>query len=812
MRTDKSGLNRREAIASLTASAGLAVATPTDAFASGTATSPATTTTLWYAQPARNWVEALPVGNGRISAMVHGGTDHEFLQLNEDTLWSGGPYDPANPDAQTALPEVRRLVFAGQFADAATLVGQKLMGKPVRQMPYSTMGTLVISHAGAPAEPEPEPAPSKIESPVTPIEAAQPVDGFRRELDLDTAIATTRWVKDGVTFKRDVLASAVDQVIAVRITADRPGKLDLDLSIRSPLRRTAAISGRTNEIVLQGQNDPANGVDGALKLEARVRAATRGGSVEQSDGQLHVRGANEVLILIAMATSYRRFDDVGGDPSAITKQQIDRAGRRSWSDIATDSISDHRRLFRRASLDLGETATAKMPTDQRIRASEQSEDPALATLYFNYARYLLIASSRPGSQPANLQGIWNGSTNPPWGGKYTININTEMNYWPAEVVGLGECVEPLVAMVRDLSITGARTARTMYGARGWVCHHNTDLWRASAPIDAPNYGMWPTGGAWLCTHLWDHYDYNRDKTYLATIYPILRDAALFFVDTLQIDPNTGSLVTNPSMSPEHNHGHGASICAGPTMDMSILRDLFDQAAKAATTLGRDPELARQFLATRSKLAPFKIGQQGQLQEWQQDWDAGAPDQHHRHVSHLYAVFPSQQIDVEHTPDLAAAAKRSLEIRGDEATGWATAWRIALWARLRDGNHAHRILRFLVGPKRTYPNMFDAHPPFQIDGNFGGAAAIAEMLLSSTSSEIFLLPALPDAWPRGEVKGLHARGSCTVDLAWRDGRLVEATATSRIGGRYVFRCGTEHRELNLKAGVPVRLKGARLLKA
>jgi alpha-L-fucosidase 2 len=799
-------INRRDAVTMLATGATLTAPSMGRAAAARNA-SPASDTILWYAQPASSWVEALPVGNGRIGAMVHGGTDHEYIQLNEDTMWAGGPYDPVSPDGLAALPEVRRLVFAGKYAEAQTLVGAKLMARPLRQMPYGTIGTLVIDRAGAPGGTPPARSPSGTTSMVTPVEPAVPLADYRRELDLEAAVARTRWSGEGTVFQREVIASPRDQVIAVRMSADRTGAIDVDLSLTSPIKQCRVEPGRGAEIVLLGSNDAASGVAGALRFEARVRAIATGGSVRVVGDRLVVRGASELVVLVAMATSYRRFDDVSGDPAAITRAQIDGAAGRGYRRIARDARDAHRTLFSRVTLDLGRSPGADRPIDRRIRDGETGEDSALATLYFNYARYMLIACSRPGSQPANLQGIWNDVTNPPWGGKYTVNINTQMNYWPAEPTNLAECVEPLVALVRDLAVTGARTARAMYGARGWVCHHNTDLWRATAPIDGPAFGMWPTGGAWLCTHLWDRYDYSRDTAYLASVYPLLRDAALFFVDTLQEDPGSGFLVTNPSLSPENDHGHGSSICAGPTMDMSILRDLFDQAAKAATILRLDAELAKQFVATRGRLAPFKIGASGQLQEWQEDWDAGATDIHHRHVSHLYGVYPSHQIGTHATPVLAAAARRSLDIRGDEATGWATAWRIALWARLGDGNRAHHILRFLIGPKRTYPNMFDAHPPFQIDGNFGGAAAIAEMLVSSVDGEIILMPALPDAWPTGSVTGLRARGACEVALSWRGGQLTQATVTPSRDGEARVRYGKVVLPLRLRAGRPIHLAGA-----
>ncbi|WCM28632.1 glycoside hydrolase family 95 protein [Sphingomonas sp. QA11] len=741
---------------------------------------------LWYRQPAREWTEALPVGNGRLGAMVFGGTAQERLQLNEDTLWAGGPYDPVNGEARAALPNVRNLIFAGRYAEAQALANAKLMAKPLTQMPYQTIGDLLIEMPGA---------------------AGVAVTEYERELDIDGAIATTRFVSNGVHFRRSVVASPIRQVIAVHIEASLAGAIDLNVMLKSPHDAEVKVSGAT--IQLAGRNRAEKGIAAALRFEARVQVRPTGGTLTVGDAGLAVRAADAVTLLIAIATSYRGPQDVAGDPSQVTAEQIAGARALAFRQIAAETTAEHRRLYRGVSFDLGSTPEADRPTDERIRTSESSNDPALAALYFQYGRYLLICSSRPGSQPANLQGIWNESIAPPWGSKYTININTEMNYWPAEPTGLAECTEPLIKMVRELSETGSRTAREMYGARGWVAHHNSDLWRATAPIDGAQWGLWPLGGAWLCTHLWDRFDYGRDLAYLRSVYPLMRDAALFFLDVLQSDPTSGELVTNPSLSPENVHPKGASICAGPAMDMQILRDLFDQVSAAAGILNVDADFVTQVRATRARLARDRIGAQGQLQEWHEDWDAQAPEPHHRHVSHLYGLYPSHQINLDDTPDLARAARRSLELRGDESTGWATAWRANLWARLRDGEHAHRILRFLLGPGRTYPNMFDAHPPFQIDGNFGGAAAMAEMLMQSRGDEILLLPALPSAWPTGSMTGLRARGRCRVDLAWKDGEILSVTLTGGIAGKRTVRLGDARTIVTLKPGKPVRLRGRSL---
>ncbi|MDG2523319.1 glycoside hydrolase family 95 protein [Caulobacter segnis] len=730
---------------------------------------------LWYREPAKVWTEALPVGSGRMGAMVFGGVAVERLQLNENTLWGGGPYDPVNPEAAGALPEIRRLIEAGDYAGATVLANAKFMSKPLRQMSYQTLGDLKLTFPGLP----------------------EIADGYVRQLDLDGAVSRVRFAHGGTSFQREVIASAPDQVVAVRLSADKPGAISVDLAFDSPLPATVSVEG--GDLVLNGTNAGQHGLSGALKVDCRVRVAARGGKVTAGDKTLSVQGADEVLLLIAAGTSYKRFDDVSGDPAAADRQRLDKAGGKPWSALLSAHQADHRALFRRVAVDFGTSATAQRPTDERIRLSPTVDDPALAALYFQYGRYLLIACSRPGGQPANLQGLWNDSMNPPWGGKFTININTEMNYWPAEPTDLGECVAPLVAMVRDLSTTGARTAKAMYGARGWMAHHNTDLWRATGPIDGAKYGVWPTGGAWLCKHLWDRYDYGRDRAYLARIYPVLRDAALFFVDTLVVDPKSGRLVTSPSISPENDHGHGSSLAAGPTMDQAIIRDLFDNTISAARVLNRDPALAAEFAATRDRLAPYEIGKDGQLQEWQEDWDADALDQQHRHVSHLYGLYPSDQISIDTTPDLAAAAKTTLETRGDLSTGWAIAWRLNLWARLGDGDRAHRILRALMGPERTYPNMFDAHPPFQIDGNFGGTSGMVEMVLQSRNGAVHLLPALPPAWPTGSMVGLKARGALGVDVWWRDGALDRAVLKAGADGPQKVVLAGKTLELNLRRG-------------
>ena len=759
---------------------------------------------LWYDQPAGPWLEALPLGNGRLGAMVFGRPAQERLQFNIDTLHAGGPYVADNPEFRQALPEVRALIAQQRWKEANELASQALMGRPMKQMPFGSAGDLLLdfpSLGGA--------------------------SDYRRSLDLDSAVAVTSFMDGAVRHRREAFCSVPDQVMVIRLQAQGGGTLDVDLGYRhpgpveygaptydasgaavsyvgarwdhrEPLRtgqRPATLSVRPDgrdALLIEGRNIEAFGIPGVLRYALRVQAVSDG-RIEADGDRLRVRGARSVTLVVAGETSYVNFQDTSGDPVTAVRQRTTAAARKPWVQLRAAHVKAHRAPFRRLSLSLGGEAASTQPTHQRIAGVPRQPDAALAALYVQYARYLLLSSSRPGGQPANLQGLWNEGLNPPWESKYTININTEMNYWPAGPAQLDECVEPLLKMVEELAVSGARTARNSYGARGWVAHHNTDLWRASAPIDGPLWGMWPMGGAWLCTTLWAHYQYHPSPALLRRLGPLITGAAQFFVDTLVEDPQGRGLVTSPSLSPENNHHADIAMCAGPAMDRQILRDLFD----AAVVVGHDdPAFTAAVRNARARLPADRIGAQGQLQEWLEDWDASATDPRHRHVSHLYAVYPSGQINVRDTPELAQAARVTLDARGDESTGWATAWRLALWARLGDGERAYKILQGLLGPARTYPNMFDAHPPFQIDGNFGGTAGILEMIVQSWGGEVHLLAALPKAWPEGRLYGVRAHGAVDLDVEWTGGRLIFARLRGSAGRHVALRYGGRRIQITL----------------
>jgi alpha-L-fucosidase 2 len=706
---------------------------------------------LWYDRPADRWVEALPIGNGRLGAMVFGGRAEERIQFNEGTLWTGKPHEYQHPGAVKYLPVLRSLLAEGRQKEAEALAMQEFMSVPLRQMAYQPFGDLRLRFDGH-----------------------DEGDPYRRELDLDSAVATVRYRSSRVSYERQAFASHPDGVIVVRVSADRPGRVGFIARMDSPHpgARTRAVGD--DQLALAGRMR-----EDGVRFEARLRVEAKGGRVVVEEDRITVEGADSAVLVLAAATSFNNYRDIGADPSARCLAALRAVAGKTFEALLQAHQDDHRRLFRRVALDLGRTGAADEPTDRRIKAAGRRDDPSLASLFFQYGRYLLIASSRPGGQPANLQGLWNDRLEPPWDSKYTVNINTEMNYWPAEVANLSECHEPLFDMIDEVAAAGRKTAQEHYGARGWVLHHNTDLWRGTAPINNSNHGIWPTGGAWLCKHLWEHYLFTGDRSFLEQrAYPVMKDAALFFVDFLVKDPKTGWLISTPSNSPEHG-----GLVAGPTMDHQIIRDLFANTIEAARILRVDSELAGKLSELRGQIAPNQVGKHGQLQEWLEDKDD--PEDQHRHVSHLWGLFPGSEITPRGTPELFRAARQSLIFRGDGGTGWSKAWKISFWARFLDGDHAHKMLiEALAG--NTYPNLFDAHPPFQIDGNFGGTAGIAEMLLQSQNGEVCLLPALPRAWPSGRVTGLRARGGLELDLAWSGGRATSVDLRAVVGGRHRIR--------------------------